>query len=101
VIRLGTLPSSPFQSVELFGGDATREMFRKLLCDERTRGEIFAQDAAFIERLNRLDDGPAVLHRIAEGDLPSATVIDRQAGDSSGTAPHAANRVASSARPLP
>jgi hypothetical protein len=75
MIRVGSLPSSPFIRAELYGGQTTRELFHHLLSDPARRAQALAEDEAFIERQNALPDGSAVLKRILAGRTLGETVL--------------------------
>jgi Family of unknown function (DUF6365) len=64
VIRLGRMRSSPYVKIEMYGGKRTAELFRWLLDDPSGREDLQRQDAAYIQRLDAIDDGPTVLSKI-------------------------------------
>jgi hypothetical protein len=59
------MASSPFVRLELYGGEQTRRAIRRILCDPETSESYLRSDADYIARLNGLDDGLAVLERLA------------------------------------
>jgi len=75
MIRVGSLPSSPFIRAELYGGQTTRELFHHLLSDPKRRAQARAEDEAFIARQNALEDGSAVLKRLLAGRTLGETVL--------------------------
>ncbi|HXU12738.1 MAG TPA: DUF6365 family protein [Candidatus Binatia bacterium] len=75
MIRAGSLPSSPFIRAELYGGQATRDLFRGLLTDPARMAAVRAEDEAFIARQNALEDGSDVLKRLLSGRTVGDTVI--------------------------
>jgi hypothetical protein len=75
MIRAGSLPSSPFIRAELYGGQATRDLFRGLLTDPARIAAVRAEDEAFIARQNALEDGSDVLKRLLSGRTVGDTVI--------------------------
>src|SRR6185436_17654962 len=75
MIRAGSLPSSPFIRAELYGGQATRDLFRELLTDPARIARVRAEDEAFIARQNALEDGSDVLKRLLSGRTVGDTVI--------------------------
>jgi Family of unknown function (DUF6365) len=68
VIRLGRMQSSPYVKIEMYGGKSTGDMFRWLLEDPAAKAHLKEVDHAYIERLNRIDDGVTVLDRIFHSD---------------------------------
>ena len=64
-LRLGRMLSSPFVKAELYGGEETRDVFERLLCDPCSRNTLREQDTAYIERFEKLETGATVLSRLA------------------------------------
>jgi hypothetical protein len=67
-VRLGRLVSSAFIRAELYGGQDTRRVFEAILCDHGQRVRLKQLEEAFLDRLNRLDDGSSVLKSLAMQD---------------------------------
>ncbi len=68
VVRLGRMMSSPYVKAEMYGGKQTAELFHWLLEDPSAKEDLKQQDAAYIERLNAIDDGATVLERMFHSD---------------------------------
>jgi Family of unknown function (DUF6365) len=63
LLKQNTL-STGFATVELFGGEVTREQLVGLLINEETRGSLRARQLAYVERLETLVDAYAALNQI-------------------------------------
>jgi Family of unknown function (DUF6365) len=75
-LRRGRFLSSPFVRGELYGGAETRELFHRLLCDPSSRDRLKEQEMAYIQRQNKLEDGPTVLKHLLTGRPAGYTVLD-------------------------
>ncbi|MCZ7571762.1 MAG: DUF6365 family protein [Ardenticatenaceae bacterium] len=53
-----------FQDLEVYGGEATRQILRDLLIDEAARAALRAKQQRYVDRLRRLDDAELVLRRL-------------------------------------
>jgi hypothetical protein len=56
-----------FAELEVFGGAATESGLARLLTDAATRGELQQKQKRYVDALAAIDDGAAVLERIATG----------------------------------
>jgi hypothetical protein len=63
-IRLNRMPSSPFLRLELLGGASTREALRRLLEEPSVREAVRSQETAYLQRLETIEGGPAILSRL-------------------------------------
>jgi hypothetical protein len=60
--------SSPYVKIEMYGGKRTADLFHWLLEDPSAKNYLRQQDAAYIDRLNAIDDGATVLDRVFQSD---------------------------------
>ena len=75
MIRVGSTPSSPFIRAELYGGPETRDLLRALLCDEKRRAQVRAEDEVYLDRQRELPEGATVLKRLLAGRTLGETVL--------------------------
>ena len=56
-----------FARLEIFGGAETADSLQRLLVDEGTRDALYDRQQAYIDKLARLDEVPAIVARVAAG----------------------------------
>jgi hypothetical protein len=71
------LISEPYYlKAELYGGEPTRELFRRALCDPSERLRIKERQMEYIERQAKLPDGATVLRGILSGALAGQSLLE-------------------------
>jgi hypothetical protein len=79
ITRAG-LVSEVFLKAELYDGEQTRELFRRVLCDPSERLRVRERQMEYVARQSRLPDGVTVLQGLLSGENAERAALDLSKG---------------------